>query len=54
MASSIQDANNTRFSAEAAEWDNNKKHVESCDEAFKAIQRSVPAFADGTSKSTNY
>ncbi|KAF2688280.1 S-adenosyl-L-methionine-dependent methyltransferase [Lentithecium fluviatile CBS 122367] len=48
--SSTQEANNSRFNAEAAEWDNNKKHVESCQKAFEAIQSYVPAFADGTSK----
>jgi hypothetical protein len=44
-------ANNTRFDAEAAEWDNNKKHVESCEKAYEAIKHYVPAFFNGTSKS---
>jgi hypothetical protein len=47
-----QDINNSRFTKEAAEWDNNKKHVESTQKAFEAIQRYVPAFKDGTNKST--
>lgn len=48
--STPNEVNNARFNAEAAEWDNNKKHVESCHNAFEAIKRYVPAFADGTSK----
>lgn len=49
--STANEVNNARFNAEAAEWDSNKKHVESCHNAFEAIKRYVPAFADGTSKS---
>lgn len=45
-----QEANNARFNKEAADWDSNKKHVESCEKAFEAIKRYVPAFADGSSK----
>jgi hypothetical protein len=48
---SNQTVNNTRFTKEAAEWDANKKHVESTQSAFEAIQRYVPAFQNGTSKS---
>ena len=47
---SAQEINNTRFNAEAADWDGNKKHVESCEKAFESIKRLVPAFADGSSK----
>lgn len=46
---SAQDVNNTRFNAEAADWDANVKHVESCHQAFESIKRLVPAFADGRS-----
>ncbi|KAL5120017.1 hypothetical protein ACEQ8H_002115 [Pleosporales sp. CAS-2024a] len=46
-----QDINNARFTKEAAEWDNNKKHVESTQKAFEAIQRYVPAFQNGTNES---
>jgi hypothetical protein len=49
-----QEVNNSRFTKEAAEWDNNKKHVESTHNAFEAIQRYVPAFKNGTSKSMQY
>ncbi|KAF2825847.1 S-adenosyl-L-methionine-dependent methyltransferase [Ophiobolus disseminans] len=45
-----QEVNNARFNKEAAEWDNNKKHIESTHQAFEAIQRYVPAFANSTSK----
>jgi hypothetical protein len=45
-----QTLNNTRFSDEAAAWDANLKHVESTQNAFSAIQRFVPAFANGTNK----
>jgi len=48
-----QDINNSRFTKEAAEWDNNKKHVESTQNAFEAIQRYVHGFKDGSNKSTN-
>lgn len=50
-ASSGQEVANERFNQEAAAWDSNKKHVESCEKAFEAIKRYVPAFADGSSKS---
>ena len=50
MMSSVQEVNNARFNAEASNWDANKKHVESCEKAFEAIKRYVPAFADGSSK----
>jgi len=46
-----QEVNNSRFTKEAAEWDANIKHVESTQKAFEAIQRYVPAFQNGTSKS---
>lgn len=49
MASSL-DVNNARFNAEAAEWDNNVKHVESTQKALDAISRHIPAFADGNAK----
>ncbi|TLS25454.1 hypothetical protein PpBr36_06852 [Pyricularia pennisetigena] len=49
MPSSL-DVNNARFNAEAAEWDNNVKHVESTQKALDAIRRHIPAFADGTAK----
>ncbi|KAI6358617.1 hypothetical protein MCOR25_007301 [Pyricularia grisea] len=49
MASSL-DVNNARFNAEAADWDNNVKHVESTQKALDAIRRHVPAFADGAAK----
>jgi hypothetical protein len=45
-----QEINNSRFTKEAAEWDANKKHVESTQNAFEAIQRYVPAFRNGKSK----
>jgi hypothetical protein len=45
-----QEINNSRFTKEAAEWDANKKHVESTQKAFEAIQRYVPAFRNGKSK----
>jgi hypothetical protein len=48
---SNQDVNNARFNEEAAKWDANKKHAEGVTKAFEAIQRYIPAFADGTSKS---
>ncbi|KAF2873514.1 S-adenosyl-L-methionine-dependent methyltransferase [Massariosphaeria phaeospora] len=47
---SAQDINNKRFSAEAAAWDANKKHVESTESALEAIKRCVLAFVNGTSK----
>lgn len=47
---SSQEVNNTRFNKEAAEWDANKKHVESTEKAFEAIKRYVPAFADESAK----
>ena len=47
---SNQEINNARFSAEALEWDNNKKHVESTRNALEAIKRYVPAFQDGSNK----
>jgi hypothetical protein len=50
---SSQALNNTRFTAEAAEWDANLKHVESTRNAFDAIQRYVPAFKDGKQKGTS-
>ncbi|KAJ4299551.1 hypothetical protein N0V90_004797 [Kalmusia sp. IMI 367209] len=50
MATSSQQINNDRFNAEAAKWDTNKKHAEGVSKAFEAIQRYVPAFADGSSK----
>jgi hypothetical protein len=45
MAAS-QDVAKARFDADAADWDSNKKHVESVDKAFEAIKRYVPAFGD--------
>jgi hypothetical protein len=48
---SSQTLNNTRFTAEAAEWDSNTKHVESTRNAFEAIKRYVPAFSNDTQKS---
>ncbi|KAH7113898.1 S-adenosyl-L-methionine-dependent methyltransferase [Dendryphion nanum] len=48
---SAQDINNARFNAEAAAWDANEKHVESCQKAFEAVKRYVPAFTDGSSQS---
>jgi hypothetical protein len=53
MAAS-QDVAKARFDADAADWDSNKKHVESVDKAFEAIKRYVPAFGDGGSKSDYY
>ena len=47
---SNQEINNARFSAEALEWDNNKKHVESTRNALEAIKRYVPAFQEGRNK----
>jgi hypothetical protein len=47
---SSQTLNNTRFTAEAAEWDSNTKHVESTRNAFEAIKRYVPAFSNDTQK----
>lgn len=52
MASN-QEAGNQRFDTEAATWDSNKKHVESCDMAVEAIKRHISAFGDGSSKSEN-
>lgn len=49
-AATSQDINNARFNQEAADWDNNRKHVESVQLAFEAIKRYVPAFADGSAK----
>lgn len=49
MASN-QEAGNQRFDTEAATWDSNKKHVESCDMAVEAIKRHISAFGDGSSK----
>jgi hypothetical protein len=49
---SNQALNNSRFTKEAAEWDSNTKHVESTQQAFDAIKRYVPAFEDGSSKSS--
>jgi hypothetical protein len=51
---SSQTLNNTRFTAEAAEWDANLKHVESTKNAFDAIRRYVPAFKDGRKKGKFY
>jgi hypothetical protein len=45
-----QEVANARFNTEARNWDANKKHVESCEKAFEAIRKYVPAFADGSSK----
>ncbi|KAF2440006.1 S-adenosyl-L-methionine-dependent methyltransferase [Karstenula rhodostoma CBS 690.94] len=50
MSASNQQVNNARFN-EATQWDANKKHAEGVGKAFDAIQRYIPAFADGTSKS---
>lgn len=50
---SAREVNDTRFNKEAVDWDANKKHVETCERAFEAIKRHVPAFADGSSKSTS-
>ncbi|OAG02038.1 S-adenosyl-L-methionine-dependent methyltransferase [Paraphaeosphaeria sporulosa] len=50
LTESSQQVNNQRFNAEAAQWDANKKHAEGVTKAFDAIQRYIPAFADGTSK----
>ncbi|KAF2653839.1 S-adenosyl-L-methionine-dependent methyltransferase [Lophiostoma macrostomum CBS 122681] len=47
---SQRDAAKARFDADAADWDTNKKHVESVDKAFEAIKRYVPAFGDGSAK----
>ncbi|KAF2126455.1 S-adenosyl-L-methionine-dependent methyltransferase [Dothidotthia symphoricarpi CBS 119687] len=49
MASN-QEISNARFSVEAREWDSNKKHVESTNNAFDAIKRYVPAFQNGNNK----
>jgi hypothetical protein len=51
---SNQAVNNERFTKEAAEWDANKKHVESTQKAFEAIQRYVPAFKNGSNKSMSH
>lgn len=50
---SSQEVNNARFTAEAAEWDNNKKHVESVQLALEALLRYVPELADDRGKSTS-
>jgi hypothetical protein len=50
MSSSALEVNNARFNKEAADWDANKKHVETCNNAFQAIKRYVPALQDGSSK----
>jgi hypothetical protein len=52
MSSTALEVNNARFNAEASDWDANKKHVETCNNAFEAIKKYVPAFADGSSKGT--
>ena len=52
MASN-QEINNARFDKEAATWDTNSKHVEGVEKAFEAIKQHVPAFQDGSSKSTS-
>lgn len=49
-----QEVVNERFSKEAAEWDANKKHVESTQKAFEAIMKHVPAFAEGRGKGTSF
>ncbi|KAF1837732.1 S-adenosyl-L-methionine-dependent methyltransferase [Decorospora gaudefroyi] len=51
--SSSQEINNTRFNAEAQEWDSNIKHVESTAKAVEAIKRYVPGFKAGTNKDLN-
>ncbi|KAF2027471.1 S-adenosyl-L-methionine-dependent methyltransferase [Setomelanomma holmii] len=45
-----QDLNNSRFTAEAAAWDSNIKHIESTDMAFEATKRYVSAFNNSTNK----
>ncbi|KAF2705943.1 S-adenosyl-L-methionine-dependent methyltransferase [Pleomassaria siparia CBS 279.74] len=50
MSSTALEINNARFSAEAKEWDSNVKHVETTNNAFEAIKKYVPAFADGSAK----
>ncbi|KAF1944737.1 S-adenosyl-L-methionine-dependent methyltransferase [Clathrospora elynae] len=47
---SAQEINNARFSEEALSWDSNKRHGESTQKAFEAIQQYVPAFEDGRNK----
>ncbi|KAF2276384.1 S-adenosyl-L-methionine-dependent methyltransferase [Westerdykella ornata] len=47
---SSQEVNNARFNAEAAEWDNNKKHVESVQKCLEALLRYVPELADERGK----
>lgn len=49
-AKTAQEVATDRFSKEAAEWDANKKHVESTQKALEAILKNVPAFAEGRGK----